>query len=114
MRTQRLRSVPPAPALFALLALALAARPHTARAAPVLGFRENWSGTSTHGWAGGFGPGIVYTNPGSGGVEGEGYLNIASATVGNFSTRSVGPEYVGNWLTAGITQVRFWLNDVGA
>ena len=114
MCTQRLRSVPPAPALLALLALALVARPQTAHAAPALGFRENWSGTTTHGWDGGFGPGIVYTNPGAGGAENDGYLHIASATVANFGTRSVGPEYVGNWLTAGITQVRFWLNDVGA
>src|SRR5262245_52883598 len=80
------------------------------RAAPTLGFIENWSGTSLSGWAGG----STVSNPGTGGFSGpgDGYLVVSSAAATNLGTRSIGPEYTGNWSAAGVTQVRVWLNDV--
>jgi len=95
------------PVLLALLTLAA-----VAGAAPTLGFVENWPGTSVTTWGGG----SVVSNPGTGGLYGDndGYLQVSNAVAGNFGTRSSGPEYVGDWLAAGITQVRVWLDDVGA
>jgi hypothetical protein len=34
--------------------------------------------------------------------------------VANLGSAGLGAEYVGNWTAAGVTQVRMWLNDVGA
>ncbi len=84
-----------------------------ARPAPTLGFLEDWTGTSVDGWGGGA---TSYTNPGSGGVGGaaDGYLRVTQSADGNFGTRSVGSEYAGDWLAAGIERVRVSLNDVGA
>src|SRR5439155_24039104 len=48
------------------------------------------------------------------GGAGGGYLRITNQSPGNFGVRSAGPEYAGDWVAAGITQVRLWLNDVGA
>ena len=97
-----------------LVALGSIARP--ALAAPVFGFREDWTGTSTHGWLGGGGSGVVISNPGTGGVDGsgDGFLLLSLANAGNFGARSSGSEYVGNWSLAGIEQVRVAVNDVGA
>lgn len=96
-------------ALFASVLLA----PLT-HGAPTLGFVEHWSGTGLNGWGGG----SVYSNPGTGGVggTGDGYLNVLTpgpfgSSLGAFSSAT---QYSGDWLAAGITQVRFWLNDVGA
>jgi len=94
------------------LALCLSvAAPAPAAAAPVVGFTENWTGTSTHGWGGG----TLVTNPGTGGVGGvgDGFLLLNQAQDGNFGTRSLGAEYVGDWQAAGIQHVLFQLNDVG-
>ncbi len=95
----------------ALLCAALSCPAH---AAPTVGFMETWPGTSTQGWGGSFS--ITYSNPGTGGVggTGDGFLMLSQSIVANFGARSVGLEYTGNWRQAGITQVRFWLNDVGA
>jgi len=83
-----------------------------AGAAPTLGFIEHWSGTSLSTWGGG----STYANPGTGGVGGigDGFLTVSTSIAGNLGTKSSGAEYTGNWVTAGITQVRVWLNDVGA
>lgn len=97
-----------------LVALVSIARP--ALAAPVFGFREDWTGTTTHAWLGGGGSGVAISNPGTGGVDGsgDGYLLLSLAVGGNFGARSSGAEYIGNWSLAGIEQVRVAINDVGA
>ncbi len=100
-------------AAVTLLTLSLALA-HAAYAAPTLGFRESWPGTSTQGWGGGVLQGMVYTNPGTGGAAGDGYLHMSNGARNHFGARSFGLEYVGDWIAAGITQVRLSLNDVGA
>ena len=97
------------------LALALAvsiAAAAGAQAAPTLGFVEHWTGATLHDWGGG----STYSNPGTGGFGGasDGYLVISTPLVGRLGARSLGTEYQGDWQAAGITQVRLWLNDVGA
>lgn len=96
-------------AVFALLCLSAAAQ-----AAPVVGFVEHFPGTSLQGWDGG----AVESNPGSGGKGGvgDGFLRISTPNgfQHNLGVRSSGAQYTGDWLAAGIEQVRLWLNDVGA
>ena len=112
MRTRPLVPLPRilSPALFALLCT-LATAPGVA-ADPTTGFREDWSGTSLDGWGGG----AVYANPGADGADGasDGYLHVSLPFAFNFGARSVGSEYAGNWIGAGIARVRIALNDVGA
>lgn len=98
--------------LAAMIAGVLLALP--AHGAATLGFVEHWTGTTTHNWGGG----ATYSNPGTGGVAGagDGFLlmstpGAASSSLGAVSTAA---QWTGNWTAAGITQVRFWLNDVGA
>lgn len=95
--------------LSALGTLAALAVP--VRANPVLGFREPFTSTTTS-WSGG----TPFSNPGAGGLFGssDGYLLLESGTAGNFGTASFGTEYSGDWTAAGVTQVRLWLDDVGA
>ena len=80
-----------------------------------MGFREDWVGTSTNGWIGGAASGLVISNPGTDGTlgSGDGYLRIVAGADGNFGSRSTGSEYAGDWIAAGIEQVRVSLNDVG-
>jgi hypothetical protein len=102
-------------AILSLASLLLAPAPGRGVAAPMLGFRETWPGTSVQGWGGSIS--ITYSNPGTGGVggAGDGFLMMAKPEPpGHFGTRSTEAEYVGDWVAAGITQVRVWLNDVGA
>jgi len=96
--------------LLALVALAIDAG--HAPAAPVVGFIEEFPGTSTSSWSGG----TLFSNPGSGGFLGasDGYLLLEAGLPANFGAASSGLEYQGNWTAAGITQVRVWINDVGA
>ncbi|MFN8589277.1 MAG: hypothetical protein U0704_15915 [Candidatus Eisenbacteria bacterium] len=104
--------------VFALACLwTFASPPSKAHASPTLGFHERWLGTSVQGWGGG----DSYSNPGTGGVngDGDGFLRFSTAgpePVGTtfLGTQNSAPEYVGNWTAAGITQVKFWLKDVGA
>jgi len=103
--------------LAAALALCLAGAPAligTARAAPTLGFVENWPGVSLDGWGGG----SVNSNPGTGGLGGvsDGFhrFSTPNGLQHNLGTVSFGIEYAGDWIAAGITQVRLWLNDVDA
>ena len=102
------------PALLAagLMLLATAA----AWAGPVRGFREDWTGTSTHGWGGGAGGGATLSNPGAGGTGGasDGFLLITQGDPGPYGARSTGAEYTGDWMAAGIERVRVALNDVGS
>jgi hypothetical protein len=97
----------PLTVVLMLLATAVAA-------APAVGFLERWPGTGLDGWAGG----ATLANPGSGGVSGDGFLMVstpgpAPAFTHNLGAQSSGAEYAGDWLAAGITQVRLWLDDVG-
>jgi hypothetical protein len=41
-------------------------------------------------------------------------LRIERATAFNFGTRSLSAHFTGDYLAAGITRIRFWLNDVDA
>lgn len=97
-------------ALLTLPFVALTLLAAAAGAMPLVGFVENWSGTSLDGWSGG----SVYSNPGTGGVggAGDGFLLISLPSPGRLGTNSFGSEYAGNWISAGINKVRFYLNDV--
>ena len=97
-------------ALLASLALSLA--PARIQAQPVLGFIEEFPGTSIGTWGAAF---TLVTNPGSGGYlgPGDGYLKLQTTMSNQFGARSFDEQYTGNWTAAGITQVRLWLNDVG-
>ena len=106
-RPSRLRSI----AFLCALGLSLAG---ASAAAPTLGFLEHFPGTSIQGWDGG----AIESNPGTDGFLGaaDGYLRFSTPNGAqhNLGVRSIGAEYLGNWSTAGITQVRFWIRDVGA
>jgi hypothetical protein len=97
-------------ALAALAALTLA--PGRSPANPVLGFIEEFPGVSTSTWSGG----TPFSNPGAGGYlgPGDGFLMLENSSPAALGTRSFGAEYTGNWSAAGVTQIRVWLNDVGA
>jgi len=84
-----------------------------AGAAPTLGFVEEWPPGTLSGWGGGS---ASYTNPGTGGKNGagDGFLQVANPVAGKLGTMSSGAQYTGDWVAAGITQVRVWLNDVNA
>jgi hypothetical protein len=86
--------------------------PGFAAADPSAGFVETWPGTSTQNWGGG----SSVTNPGTGGRggAGDGFLLVAAPAGGHLGTRSLGAPYIGDWKAAGITFVRFSINDVGA
>jgi hypothetical protein len=83
-----------------------------AAGAPMLGFVERFPGTSTQGWSS---LQMDFSNPGTGGVggNGDGFLQMSRASSGHFGGVARGPEYVGDWQAAGITQIRLWLNDLG-
>lgn len=95
--------------LASAVTMALAA---FAYAAPTPGFIEEFPGS---GGTGSFGGGSILSNPGTGGFlgAGDGYLKVATPAVANLGTNSSGPEYVGNWTSAGVDEVRLYLNDVG-
>jgi hypothetical protein len=87
-----------------------------AAATPVPGYVEHWSGISGAGWGGG----DFYVNPGAGGQQGasDGFLQITTPGPSPFSSTKLGTtnadaKYTGDWTAAGITQVKFWLDDVG-
>jgi len=60
--------------------------------------------------------GMSVTNPGTGGVggAGDGFLSIARATPGRFAARSIGKDYGGDYIAAGVTEIRFALRDINA
>lgn len=76
------------------------------------GHVDTFPGTELADWAGGSG----LSNPGTGGVGGanDGYLLVTNGVVSNFGTHSGSAFYQGNWTTAGITEVSFYLNDVNS
>jgi flagellar hook capping protein FlgD len=89
------------------------AHPDLVRSAPTLGFRESWPGMDVAGWGGG----ASNTNPGTGGLDGasDGYLRFSTPNnlMHKLGASSFDLPYAGDWVAAGITQVRLWLNDVG-
>lgn len=81
------------------------------------GFVESFTGAgNTGGWQGGASAGTSYTNPGSDGVggAGDGYLVVRNTALGNFGAYNPNIQYVGDWLAAGVTGIRFSLRDIGA
>ena len=77
---------------------------------PVIGFQEDWADSaSLDGWAGGSG----YSNPGHGGVggEGDGYLVMSTLSPRPLGTFSADPPYPGDWRAAGVDLVEFWLHE---
>jgi hypothetical protein len=83
----------------------------TGGAAATLGFVDTFSAPGANGW----GSQTGNSNPGTGGVggAGDGYLLLSQSLAGNFGSVSSNPAYQGDWTAAGITQVSFYLNDVG-
>ncbi|MBI4578379.1 MAG: hypothetical protein HY718_01660 [Planctomycetes bacterium] len=79
--------------------------------AATFGYVDDFTAVGTSGWSGG----TPVSNPGTGGVDGaaDGYLLLDSAFPGNFGSRTLDPNYQGDWHAAGITKVTFYLNDVG-
>jgi hypothetical protein len=97
-----------------MLLVAALSSPGPASAQVTVGFRSHFAGVSLDGWGGG----SQITNPGTGGLGGvsDGYLQVAvpGPFAGNLGSFALTPDYAGNWTTAGVTQVRLWLNDVNA
>jgi hypothetical protein len=99
----------------AALFLTLASLDIGSALAVTLGFRESFplSG-GLAGWSGG----AFYDNPGAGGAGGgadDGFLSMTVAGfAGNLGGTSFGADYTGNWQTAGISEIRLWLKDIGA
>ena len=86
--------------------------PASASAAVTLGFIEKFP-TGVGAWAGN---GASISNPGTGGFDGvgDGYLLLSSLTVANrLAARSDGLEYHGDWINAGVNQIKLYLNDTG-
>ena len=96
--------------LVVLATIALGAGP--AAAAPVVGFIEEFPGTSTGTWSGG----TPSSNPGTGGYlgGGDGFLLLEQTFPNQLGNRASGSDYVGDWTAAGITRIQVWMNDVGA
>lgn len=100
-------------ATLGALGIALTLRVTPAHAGPVLGFIERWdSFGSTSTWS----SQAENTNPSAGGADGpgDGYLRVARTFSAPLGTRSVGPEYAGDWLAANVSLIRLCLNDVDA
>jgi hypothetical protein len=97
-----------------LATLMLAVLAPAVPADPVPGFLEAFPGTSVSSW-GGFVGGTT-TNPGTGGRDGDGdgFMRIARTDfLHNFGVRTRDDAaYSGNWLAAGIVEIRLALNDV--
>ena len=111
MVARRVRIVPgPGARNAALAVLLLALLASSAIATPLVGFLENWPGTSLQGWAGG----AELVNPGIGGAggAGDGFLLVSTPFPAHLGTNSFGPEYAGDWISGGVNKVHVWLNDV--
>ena len=99
----RLRIVPgPAARNAALAALAVALLASAAIAAPLVGFLENWPGTSLQGWGGG----AELVNPGTGGAggAGDGFLQVSTPFPAHLGANSFGTEYAGDWIAVASTR----------
>jgi len=92
------------------LLLAAAAAPSIA--GPTFGFFEDFSDGTTAGFI----SGAMISNPGTGGVggDGDGFLRIArpDSFPGFVGAFNLSPDYIGNYLAAGVTRIIFQLNDI--
>lgn len=94
------------PLLFVVVSIAIVA---SASAGPVVGFKETFPALAgTGSWGGG----SAYANPGSGGVDGDGYLRISTSLPAFLGGFSRGSEYAGDYVAAGVTKIKLSLNDV--
>lgn len=95
--------------LGAVVAVVLASH---ARGA-VVGYVEHFA--AEDGVAGFFPPQLV-SNPGTGGIggDGDGYLHVRRVDLGNFGASTDRTEFTGNLLADGVTGFGFWINDVGS
>ncbi len=90
----------------------------TVWAVPPSQMSEDFSGSvGNAGFDGGFGT-IFFTNPGTGGVDGtdDGFLLVNSVATGNFGAADNGLIFSGlnvDYIDSGVTEIDFWLNDVG-
>lgn len=87
--------------------------PGPATAGPTVGFVENFSVAGVAGWD----SQATNSNPGTGGIggAGDGYLHIARTEfAAQLGSRNTGVDYAGDYLAAGVNQIRFSLSDVGA
>lgn len=94
-----------------LLLVFLVSAARVAGAQPVVGFVEDFPAVNgTGSWGGG----AITANPGTGGFggAGDGFLDVKTTTAGHLGTVSFGTEYAGDWIAAGVTQVRCWLTDL--
>ncbi len=110
-RARRIAPGPPARVIARFtLAAALTLAASAAHAAPLIGWTENWRGTSLDGWDGG----SDLSNPGSGGIggAGDGFLLISTPFPTHLGARCMSSEYQGDWLASGVTKVVLWLDDV--
>lgn len=84
----------------------------SALAIPRLGYVQTFSG----GTLGGFDSQDARTNPGTDGVDGagDGYLHISIPGLGHLGAASSDTAFVGDWMGANVTQLKFWLNDTDA
>src|SRR5258705_1057534 len=95
----------------AAMLLALAFSPVSSQGAPTLGFIEKWP-TNLSGWGGS--PGITFSNPLNGGADDDGVLQLSLASSAHFGTRSNGPGYTGDWLAAGVNQMKVKPNHLAS
>jgi len=57
----------------------------------------------------------VTTQLGGVGGESDGFLAIATSSVARFAARAINaPQYSGDYITAGVDRIGFWLRDIGA
>lgn len=93
-----------------LLAAASLRAPASAGVAP--GHVVEWPDTTLAGWT----DGATYSNPGDGGFlgAGDGYLRMATPTIGRLAGFSTSDSLAGDWTAAGITRLEVALNDVDA
>jgi hypothetical protein len=62
----------------------------------------------------GFGGGSTVANPATGGVGDSGYMAVSNAFENQLGARTEDADLTGDYTTAGVTGIRFWLNDTGA
>lgn len=96
-------------ALVALLSGTRVLHPLAALGGPVLGFREEFAGSSFGNWQSPWELG----NPGTGGVggNGDGFLTVIT-TAGFLGVKTSDSNYIGDYNASGVTQIRFWVKDI--
>ena len=112
MIARALRVVPGSAARIAsLVVLAAVLSAPAALSGPLVGFAADWRAADA---LGSWGGGAELANPGTGGVGGadDGFLMVSTPFPAHLGTMSMGPEFAGDWIAAGVTKIHVWLNDV--